>query len=71
MKSLRSAKTTVTNGLFKFLPDIEEQAATYSKKTVKDWAQTPVTWATHRATNRNHGEWKSYKGVTYEWNEDL
>jgi hypothetical protein len=53
------------------MPKSEVKAAAEAEKIVRSWAQRPVAWATHRAINRNNGDWRSYKGVVYAWNDDL
>ena len=49
----------------------ETTAAGKTERIVKNWAQKPMHWATHRCLNSSKGEWKTTKGVKYNWNDDL
>ncbi|TVY48098.1 Nuclear GTPase SLIP-GC [Lachnellula cervina] len=61
----------VKTGLFAKMPKYESIAADDIERTVKGWAQKPMHWSTHRAVNRNNGEYKPVKGELINWNEDL
>ncbi|EMR90498.1 putative tat pathway signal sequence protein [Botrytis cinerea BcDW1] len=59
------------NGIFKHMPLTEKKAVVKSEIAVRGWAQRPMAWGTHRACNRNRGDWKSNTGTVHHWNDDL
>ncbi|ESZ96348.1 hypothetical protein SBOR_3280 [Sclerotinia borealis F-4128] len=59
------------NGIFKHMPLAEKKAVEKGEIAVRSWAQRPMGWATHRACNRNNGNWKSYNDTVHHWNDDL
>lgn len=70
-QTVKAAESLVETSLITQMPKSEVKAAAEAEKIVRSWAQRPVAWATHRAINRNNGDWRSYKGVVYAWNDDL
>lgn len=61
----------VESGIFSKMSKNENTAAAETERIVKGWTQKPIYWSTHRTINRGNGEWKTHKGVQYNWNEDL
>ncbi|TGO76446.1 hypothetical protein BELL_0155g00120 [Botrytis elliptica] len=59
------------NGIFKHMPLTEKKAVAKGEIAVRGWAQRPMAWGTHRACNRNQGDWKSNTGTVHRWNDDL
>ncbi|QSZ37378.1 hypothetical protein DSL72_009476 [Monilinia vaccinii-corymbosi] len=59
------------NGIFKHMPLTEKKGVEKGEVVVRSWAQQPMVWGTHRACNRNNGDWKSHKGTMHHWNDDL
>ncbi|TVY80439.1 Nuclear GTPase SLIP-GC [Lachnellula suecica] len=70
-KIVQVCATLVDTGLSSKMDKTEITAAAEVERIVKSWAQKPMHWSTHRALNRGNGEWKTHKGVKYDWNEDL
>ncbi|TVY88490.1 Nuclear GTPase SLIP-GC [Lachnellula willkommii] len=69
--TVRKCETLVETGIYSKMSKYENTAARETERTVKGWAQKPTHWSTHKALNRNKGEWKTYKGKKIDWNDDL
>jgi len=49
----------------------ESTATEEAERIVKGWVQKPMHWATHRAVNKAHGDYKTSKGLEHHWNDEL
>ena len=61
----------VDSGVFSKMPKAESAATEEAERIVKGWTQKPMHWATHRAVNKAHGDYKTSKGLEHHWNDEL
>ncbi|TVY41981.1 Nuclear GTPase SLIP-GC [Lachnellula occidentalis] len=69
--TVRQCETLVATGIYSKMSKYENTATRETERTVKGWAQKPIHWSTHRALNRNKGEWRTHSGRQIDWNDDL
>ncbi|KAM3065028.1 hypothetical protein ACMFMF_011498 [Clarireedia jacksonii] len=69
--TVRNTKKLVKTGIFAHMPKAEAAALAEIQEVVNSFGQKPVHWSTHRAINRNNGDWTSYNEVIYHWNDEM
>ncbi|KUJ08363.1 uncharacterized protein LY89DRAFT_742198 [Mollisia scopiformis] len=65
-----SMKEVVKSKIYSAVPEAEKSAAGRALNTVGTWGGQ-LHWSTHKAVNRERGEWTDSKQRTHTWNKDL